>query len=161
VTLDLFERVSVEPQKEKIAPGAFMLRGFALPYEPAIVDGLNQVTAKAPFRHMVTPGGFRMSVAMTNCGRLGWVTDRSGYRYDAVDSVSGKKWPAMPEPFLTLARNAAAEAGFDEFAPDACLVNRYQPGAGSPCIRTRTRRTIPLPLFPCPLESRRYFNLAG
>ncbi len=129
MTLDLFERVSTEPRIGTIATGAFLLGGFALPYETAIHDALKKVTAKAPFRHMVTPGGFRMSVAMTNCGTLGWITDRSGYRYDAIDPESGKKWPAMPDSFLTLAKDAAVEAGFEDFVPDACLINRYEPGA--------------------------------
>jgi DNA oxidative demethylase len=78
---------------------------------------------------MITPGGFRMSVAMTNCGALGWVTDRTGYRYDPMDPESGLPWPPMPESFLTLATNAAAKAGFKEFVPDACLINQYDPGA--------------------------------
>jgi DNA oxidative demethylase len=87
------------------------------------------VTAQAPFRHMSTPGGFRMSVAMTNCGTLGWVTDRTGYRYDPVDSESGREWPRMPDVFAMLAEDAAARAGFPAFVPDACLINRYEPGA--------------------------------
>ena len=127
MTLNLFE--SVEPGKEAIAPGAFILRGFALPNEAALMDALYEVTAKSPFRHMVTPGGFRMSVAMTNCGALGWITDRTGYRYDTVDPEGGRKWPVMPLAFLQLAKNAAAEAGFESFVPDACLINRYEPGA--------------------------------
>jgi DNA oxidative demethylase len=88
-----------------------------------------QVAAQAPFRHLTTPGGHRMSVAMTNCGALGWVSDRSGYRYDAIDPDSGKPWPRMSNAFLELAVSAAAQAGFDGFGPDACLINRYQPGA--------------------------------
>ena len=95
--------------------------------ETSVLGALREVTAAAPFRNMVTPGGYRMSVAMTNCGVLGWVTDRSGYRYDSVDPDSGKKWPAMPGAFRELAERAAAEAGFREFGPDACLINRYEP----------------------------------
>ena len=77
---------------------------------------------------MVTPGGFEMSVAMTNCGAAGWVTDRSGYRYQAHDPQGGAPWPAMPAGFLALAHEAASEAGFVTFVPDACLINRYEPG---------------------------------
>ena len=106
-----------------------LLRGFAKKWEAELLQGIKDVAAAAPFRHMVTPGGFRMSVAMTNCGSLGWVTDRTGYRYDSVDPESGQKWPTMPDCFLELATSAAAEAGFDKFIPDACLVNRYEPGA--------------------------------
>jgi DNA oxidative demethylase len=127
VTLSLFDHAQVG--KEVIAPGAFMLHGFALPYESDVLDALNKVTAKAPFRHMVTPGGFRMSVAMTNCGALGWITDRKGYRYDAVDPESSRKWPALPEAFMKLAVDAANESGFGGFVPDACLINRYEVGA--------------------------------
>ncbi len=129
MTLDLFERVNLESRKETIAPGAFLLRGFALTNEAVLVDALKKVTAEAPFRHMVTPGGFRMSVAMTNCGALGWITDRTGYRYDAVDPESGRKWPAMPISFAELAKDAAGEAGFENFVADACLMNRYELGA--------------------------------
>jgi alkylated DNA repair protein (DNA oxidative demethylase) len=125
-TLDLFD---AGPTQEPLAPGAMVLRQFAVPGERALLSALDDVGAKAPFRHMVTPGGYRMSVAMTNCGSLGWVTDKTGYRYDPIDPVSGLPWPPMPDAFLTLAQDAATQAGFSEFEPDACLVNRYEPGA--------------------------------
>jgi alkylated DNA repair protein (DNA oxidative demethylase) len=128
--LDLFASLpDVRPAREAIAPGAVLLRGFAKPVEDELISALREIVARAPFRHMLTPGGHQMSVAMTNCGSAGWVTDRSGYRYDSADPESGKPWPPMPPSFRTLADKAAAEAGFDGFAPDACLVNRYQPGA--------------------------------
>ena len=128
--LSLFDDgAKVETKAEQLAPGAVVLRGFALPAETELLAGVEGVMARAPFRHMITPGGFRMSVGMTNCGSLGWVTDRSGYRYDAVDPESGKEWPPMPASFLKLAQDAAASAGSPGFVPDACLINRYQPGA--------------------------------
>src|SRR6202047_2651920 len=108
--IGLFEPPSsADPQKEDLAPGAFLLRGFALPDETAHLDGLREVTAKAPFRHMVTPGGFRMSVAMTNCGAFGWITDEKGYRYDRVDPETNNTWPGMSDCFLRIASSAAAE----------------------------------------------------
>jgi alkylated DNA repair protein (DNA oxidative demethylase) len=106
-----------------------ILRGFALPQEKLLLEAVAQVAAGAPFRHLTTPGGHRMSVAMTNCGPLGWVSDRRGYRYEALDPETGKPWPPMPSSFLSLSERAAAEAGYAGFAPDACLINRYQPGA--------------------------------
>jgi alkylated DNA repair protein (DNA oxidative demethylase) len=106
-----------------------ILRGFALADEKLLLEAVARVAARAPFRHLTTPGGHRMSVAMTNCGPLGWVSDRRGYRYDPVDPQSGKPWPAMPSGFLILSEKAAATAGYPNFAPDACLINRYQPGA--------------------------------
>ena len=121
---DLFDGENVA-----VRPGATLLRGRALPLEAAILAALERITAEAPFRRMATPGGFEMSVAMTNCGGFGWVTDRSGYRYDPNDPQSGKPWPPMPGAFRELARAAADRGGFGGFAPDACLVNRYQPGA--------------------------------
>jgi alkylated DNA repair protein (DNA oxidative demethylase) len=130
MTLDLFDgsnRATSEP--ERLGPGAVLLHGFASVRAPELLAALDRVVARAPFRHMVTPGGFRMSVAMTKCGRLGWVTDCTGYRYDTVDPLSGRNWPQMPEAFLRLATDAAAQAGFEGFVPDACLVNRYVPGA--------------------------------
>ena len=130
MTADLFESVpDVRPSREEIADGAVLLRGFAKPVEGDLIAALRAIVEQAPFRHMSTPGGHQMSVAMTNCGGSGWVTDRSGYRYDGIDPQSGKPWPEMPPPFRALAGEAASEAGFNEFEPDACLVNRYEPGA--------------------------------
>lgn len=129
MTADLFDSLDVRPAREQIADGAVLLRGFALPVQHELIVAIDGITAQAPFRHMRTPGGHEMSVAMTNCGRLGWVTDRRGYRYDAVDPISRQPWPAMPSAFRELAGKAAAEAGFSAFSPDACLVNRYEPGA--------------------------------
>jgi len=115
--------------KADIAEGAMLLSGFALPYEDRIAEALEAVTTAAPFRHLVTPDGYRMSVAMTNCGSVGWITDRTGYRYDTHDPQTGHIWPAMPDVFRELAVTAAAEAGYRDFNPDACLINRYEPGA--------------------------------
>jgi len=129
-TLKLFDDASVAIRsKEVLAPSAILLRSLALADEAELISALSQVIAQAPLRHMVTPGGYRMSVAMTSCGSLGWITDRSGYRYDAIDPESGKPWPRMPASFLNLATRAAEEAGFPGFRPDACLINRYEPGA--------------------------------
>lgn len=114
--------------REQLRDGAVLLRGRALGVDAALLAAIEAIARQSPFRRMVTPGGFQMSVAMTNCGRVGWVTDRTGYRYDACDPETGKAWPAMPELFRTLAREAASEAGFDGFAPEACLVNCYEPG---------------------------------
>jgi alkylated DNA repair protein (DNA oxidative demethylase) len=130
LTADLFASVpDVRPAQEAMAEGAVLLRGFARPIETELIADLRDIVAQAPFRHMVTPGGHQMSVAMTNCGRIGWVTDRTGYRYDASDPEAAKPWPAMPPSFRDLAARAAVAAGFEAFAPDACLVNRYAPGA--------------------------------
>ncbi|MEA2868750.1 MAG: oxidative demethylase [Bradyrhizobium sp.] len=112
-----------------MAEGAVLLRGFAKSIEADLIAALRDIVEQAPFRHMVTPGGHQMSVAMTNCGSAGWVTDRTGYRYDGDDPESGKPWPAMPPSFRKLAGQAADQAGFGGFSPDACLINRYQPGA--------------------------------
>jgi DNA oxidative demethylase len=128
--VDLFESVpDVRPSQEAMAERAVLLRGFARPLEADLIADICDIVAQAPFRHMVTPGGHQMSVAMTNCGGVGWVTDRTGYRYDGVDPESGKSWPAMPPLFRALAGQAAAQAGFDGFCPEACLINRYRPGA--------------------------------
>lgn len=128
MTRNLFGSEAELPQGE-LGAGAVLLRGFALPKEVPILSAVQQVGARAPFRHMTTPGGFRMSVAMTNCGPLGWVTDRTGYRYAAHDPMSGLPWPPMPPAFAELAADAASQAGFKAFLPDACLINRYEPGA--------------------------------
>jgi DNA oxidative demethylase len=130
LTSDLFASVpDVRPAQEVMAEGAVLLRGFARPIEAELIADLRAIVAQSPFRHMTTPGGHRMSVAMTNCGRVGWITDHTGYRYDASDPEYAKPWPAMPESFRDLAARAAVKAGFAAFVPDACLVNRYEPGA--------------------------------
>lgn len=117
-----------EPPYKEMAPGAVLLRGFALSDVIEIVGALNEITARAPFRHMTTPWGAVMSVAMTNCGEAGWLTDRIGYRYDRIDPETGRLWPVMPDCFLVLASEAAKHAGYPGFVPDACLINRYEPG---------------------------------
>jgi len=129
MTADLFDSAEILPSREQIAEGAMLLRGFARPIQHDLLAAIEAVTAQAPFRYMSTPGGYQMSVAMTNCGALGWVTDRTGYRYDGIDPASGKPWPEMPSIFRELAGQAAAQAGFAGFWPEACLVNRYEPGA--------------------------------
>src|SRR5690242_19212839 len=122
MTGDLFEGLAeLESRYERLGPGAVLLRKFAVSEETEILAALRDVVTAAPFRHMITPGGYRMSVAMTNCGSLGWVSDKTGYRYDAIDPVSGLPWPRMPESFRKVATTAAAEAEFREFEPDACL----------------------------------------
>ena len=129
MTADLFKSVAdVLPSREVMAEGAVLLRGFARPFDSELIAALRDIAGRAPFRHMMTPGGHSMSVAMTNCGSLGWVTDRTGYRYDANDPEAGRPWPAMPPLFRELAGRAADRAGFEGFSPDACLINRYLPG---------------------------------
>jgi DNA oxidative demethylase len=138
---DLFASGTVD-----VARGAVLLRGFALDTERELMSALEAVVAAAPFRHMVTPGGQTMSVAMTNCGNAGWVTDRKGYRYQSVDPVTGRAWPQMPRRFLTLARKAAAAAGYSGFEPDACLINRYTPGARLTLHQDRNERDFTAPI---------------
>ncbi len=114
--------------REQLEPGAAVLRVFALDEAPALLDAIHVVAQAAPFRRLMTARGLRMSVAMTNCGDAGWLSDRSGYRYDAIDPETNRPWPAMPDIFAHLAARAASAVGFDGFAPDACLINRYEPG---------------------------------
>ncbi len=130
ITADLFgDAASPTPRDEPLCEGAVVLRGFALAQQEPLLRAIDTIVAQAPFRHLITPGGLRMSVAMTNAGSLGWVSDRHGYRYDPIDPLSGRAWPVMPAILHELAGNAAARAGFDGFVPDACLINRYQTGA--------------------------------
>jgi DNA oxidative demethylase len=129
LTADLFDSVTEAlPSREDIADGAVLLRGFARPLEEELIAAVRAIAAQSPFRRMTTPGGYQMSVAMTNCGERGWITDHTGYRYDAIDPRSDAPWPAMPLVFCDLARRSAEEGGFVGFTPDACLVNRYEPG---------------------------------
>ncbi|CAI8713399.1 DNA oxidative demethylase [Pseudomonas sp. IT-196MI5] len=131
LTFDLFADAEPEQQtrREQIGEQSYVLRGFALPWLERLLPALEAVLVAAPFRQMVTPGGFTMSVALSSCGQLGWTTDRNGYRYTRDDPQTGRPWPMMPEVFLQLAQAAALAAGFTDFAPDSCLINRYVPGA--------------------------------
>ena len=129
MTLGLFDDLPAAPQApEWLEPGAVVLRGFALAQAAQLLQAVDAIAAQSPFRHLVTPGGKSMSVAMTNCGPLGWISDRAGYRYGPTDPATGAAWPPMPPLLRALARDAAAAAGYPGFAPDACLVNRYAPG---------------------------------
>jgi DNA oxidative demethylase len=145
----------------ELAPGARLLGGFALPREDALRTALAAVAAQAPFRHMLTPGGRRMSVAMTNCGEAGWISDRSGYRYVGLDPQSGRPWPALPEAFLELAAGAAGRAGFAGFVPDACLVNRYDPGARLSLHQDRDERDFSAPIVSVSLGLPAVFLFGG
>jgi alkylated DNA repair protein (DNA oxidative demethylase) len=126
--------------------GAVLLHSFAAAEQTVLLATVAAIAAAAPFRHMVTPGGFRMSVAMTNCGAAGWITDRRGYRYAAEDPETGAAWPALPNLFSALAARAAAAAGFPAFAPDACLVNRYEPGARLTLHQDKNERDFTAPI---------------
>lgn len=152
---------SIDPPQETIAEGAVLLRGLAISFEGDVLAALETIAAQAPFRRMTTPGGHVMSVAMTNCGAAGWVTDRTGYRYDAVDPQSGRPWPAMPRAFQTLASTAAAEAGYGDFAPDTCLINRYEPGARLSLHQDRNERDFARPIVSVSLGLPAVFQFGG
>jgi alkylated DNA repair protein (DNA oxidative demethylase) len=159
---DLFDTVDIgQPNNQELAPGAMVLRGQALPTVGKILAALTDITTAAPFRHMVTPGGFTMSVAMTNCGAAGWVTDRTGYRYDPCDPDSGKPWPRMPAAFLRLATAAADAAGYPCFTPDACLINYYQPGTRLSLHQDRNERDMAAPIVSVSLGLPAVFQFGG
>lgn len=125
---DLFSDIANE-ESLAMGPSAFVLPGFALDQESVLIEGLASLQQQTSFRHMVTPNGFTMSLALINCGTLGWTSSRFGYRYMSIDPVTGKPWPAIPEGFVEIASEAARAAGFDHFEPNACVINRYLPGA--------------------------------
>ena len=146
---------------ERLGPGAVVLRGFALEQAAAMLAALGQIAAAAPFRRMPTPGGRFMSVAMTNCGPLGWVSDTAGYRYAASDPASGLAWPDMPDSFRALAVAASAAAGFAGFMPDACLINRYEPGARMSLHQDRDERDLAQPIVSVSLGLPAVFLFGG
>jgi alkylated DNA repair protein (DNA oxidative demethylase) len=134
------------PRDVALDDGAVLLGGYARKIDAALLAALADIARAAPFRRMVTPGGGTMSVAMTNCGDAGWVSDRAGYRYDPVDPATGRRWPAMPPVFADLAARAAAAAGFEGFAPDACLLNRYEAGNRLSLHQDRNERDFGWPI---------------
>jgi len=159
-TLELFG--GPEPgERERLGPQAWVLRGFALPCEEELLSAVAGIEAQSPFRQMVTPGGFTMSAALTNCGPLGWTTDRHGYRYSSADPLNGQPWPPMPAVFARLAREAAAAAGFDNFEPDSCLLNRYLPGARMSLHQDKNERDFTAPIVSVSLGMTATFLFGG
>lgn len=162
-TLDLFADTELEqqPRREQIGEQSFVLRGFALPWLDRLLPALEAVLAAAPFRQMITPGGFTMSVALSSCGTWGWTTDRSGYRYTREDPQTGQPWPSMPEVFLELAQAAARDAGFDGFVPDSCLINRYVPGAKMSLHQDKDEKSYDAPIVSVSLGLPAMFLFGG
>ncbi|MBD3655912.1 MULTISPECIES: DNA oxidative demethylase AlkB [Marinobacter] len=161
MTPDLFGDTPGAFAPEPLAPGAVVLRGYAAGVAGALLAAITEVAAGAPFRQMKTPGGYTMSVAMTGCGEVCWVTDQTGYRYQAGDPLSGQPWPAMPEPFLRLAGEAAAAAGYRDFIPDACLINRYCPGSRMSLHQDRDERDFDQPIVSVSLGLPATFQFGG
>ncbi len=160
-TDDLFAAAEDTAPHAPLAPGAWLLRGFGLEQDAALLDALQGIAAAAPFRQWRTPGGLRMSVAMTNCGRLGWVSDSRGYRYQGTDPASGLPWPAMPGLFREFARAAAAAAGFAGFSPDVCLINRYLPGSRMSLHQDKDESDFSSPIVSVSLGLPAIFQLGG
>lgn len=163
MTSDLFDDLADAraPRQEPIEPGAVVLRGFARAHDAVLMDGVRHVIGCAPLRRMVTPGGPRMSVAMSNCGALGWISTRAGYGYGALDPDSGEPWPPMPDAFSWLAAEAAAHAGFEGFVPDACLINHYGPGARLSLHQDRDERDARWPIVSVSLGLPAVFLFGG
>lgn len=162
MTFDLFDTCEADtPTAEPLGDGATLLRGFARPVQDRLFADVRAVIAAAPLRHLVTPGGLAMSVAMTNCGPLGWVSDRRGYRYEPNDPDSGRPWPALPSSFQQLARDAARAGGFEGFTPDACLVNRYLPGTRLSLHQDRDERHLGAPIVSVSLGLPAVFQFGG
>jgi alkylated DNA repair protein (DNA oxidative demethylase) len=159
---DLFESLgAMGPSREMMAEGAVLLRGAAVPFESDLLAALSDITARSPFRQMITPSGHTLSVAMTNCGEAGWVTDRTGYHYDPWDPYTGKPWPPMPASFVTLATTAATDAGYPFFRPDACLLNRYEPGGRLSLHQDKNERDFAKPIVSVSLGLPASFQFGG
>jgi alkylated DNA repair protein (DNA oxidative demethylase) len=157
LTQSLWPRAAVE----QIAPDAVLLPELAAGDAADLCKAVEAIASQAPWRQMVTPGGFVMSVAMTNCGEVGWVSDRSGYRYSPVDPQTGQPWPAMPPAFAALAARAADMAGFGPFEPDACLINRYLPGSRLTAHQDRNERDLSAPVVSVSLGVPAVFFFGG
>lgn len=158
----LFASVGDGPaEREQLRPGAVVLRGFARSIGPRLLADLVSICCQAPFRHMETPGGFRMSVGMTNCGTLGWVADHRGYRYASTDPITGQPWPPVPASFLEVAQRAAEEGGYPQFVPDACLINQYTPGTRLTPHQDRNEKDLSQPIVSVSLGLSAVFQFGG
>jgi alkylated DNA repair protein (DNA oxidative demethylase) len=145
MNLDLFDPAP-PGRRTRLGEHAVLLHAWALPRVDVLWPALQAVQAIAPPRQMRTPGGRAMSAQLSSCGALGWVSDERGYRYSPTDALTGQPWPAMPVPLLALAQDAAAEAGFAHFAPDACLINHYAPGARMGLHQDKDERDLAQPI---------------
>ena len=161
MNFELFDPIHNEPYSEMIAPEAIILHGYALAEISSLLDDLHHIIQLAPFRHMNTPGGFVMSVAMSNCGSQGWITEKNGYRYDSIDPLSGHEWPPMPSSFLHLAVNAAQHSGFPDFKPDGCLINRYSPKSRLSLHQDKSEKNLAAPVVSVSLGIPAVFLFGG
>ena len=162
VTRNLFGDVAqIYKSVEQLAEGAVLLYGFADHISQRLIECLEEVVAASPYRHMTVRGGHKMSVAMTNCGDVGWVSDETGYRYDPLDPLTARHWPVMPEPFRQVAADAALAAGFDPFKLDACLINRYEPGAQMGLHQDKNEKDFSAPIVSISLGLPAVFLFGG
>ncbi|PUA29883.1 MAG: alpha-ketoglutarate-dependent dioxygenase AlkB [Cellvibrio sp. 79] len=158
--IDLFENENTGG-REILGMEAFVLKGFALPIANELLAKIAFIQTLSPFRHMTTPGGHTMSVGLTNCGQLGWTSDRRGYKYSALDPATGNPWPVMPNEFLELAKSAASEAGFVNFVPDACLINKYIPGTKLSLHQDKDEQDLRAPIVSVSLGIPAVFQFGG
>lgn len=144
-----------------IAPDFWLLRGHANP--DVLMPIIKEVSTVAPFRHMTVPGGKKMSVAMTNCGRYGWTASAEGYAYKSIDPEShhATSWPDMPSELLVLAQKVAGAVGWQTFQPDACLINRYEVGASMGLHQDRDEYDLSQPIVSISLGASCQFIVGG
>lgn len=161
MTLSLFDEPPQPERRDQFGPQTYVLRGFALPWLDEILPALREVLKQAPFRRMQTPGGHTMSVALSNCGQWGWSTDSRGYRYSQQDPRTGLPWPPLPQVLALIAAAAAQACGFEDFQPDACLINRYVPGARMSLHQDRNERDYSAPVVSVSLGLPAMFQLGG
>ncbi|OAT24739.1 alkylated DNA repair protein [Buttiauxella ferragutiae ATCC 51602] len=157
--LDLF--ADEAPWQEPLAEGAVILRRFACADAQLLIAQISALAAVSPFRQMVTPGGYTMSVAMTNCGGVGWTTDAHGYLYSPIDPLTSQPWPEMPKVFRQLSDAASKAAGYHDFAPDACLINRYAPGAKLSLHQDKDELNLQQPIVSVSLGLPAVFQFGG
>ena len=162
-TADLFtdDALQQPARREQIGEQSYVLRGYALPWIERLLPELRRVLAQSTFRQMVTPGGFTMSAALSSCGELGWTTDIAGYRYSPYDPRSLRPWPPMPDALRELAISAASAAGFSDFSPDACLINRYVPAAKMSLHQDKNERCYDAPVVSISLGLPAVFLFGG
>ncbi len=159
-TQDLFGGPPQAPTREDLAADALLLRSFVMADAP-LQEAIQAVLARSPWRQMTTMRGYTMSVAMSNCGTAGWISDRRGYRYSTTDPLTGQDWPALPPVLQDLAARAAAAAGYARFTPDACLLNRYLPGTAMGLHQDRNERDLSQPIVSVSLGIAATFLFGG
>ncbi len=151
-----FDALSIQ-----ISPDAVLFKAALKPVASSLLEEIRTISGANPFRQRKTPGGQLMSAAMTNCGAWGWVTDADGYRYSDIEPETGRTWLPIPAVWIQWVNLFCQRAGLGTFNPDACLINRYAPGAGMGLHQDKDEKDLAIPIVSFSLGAPVLFRWGG